>query len=313
MHPAFSVLFFTVTSGVGYGLMMTLILSHLTGTGSLSQPGAIVGVGIFSLILISAGLLSSTFHLANPKNAWRAFSRFKTSWLSREGVFAVIYYPFALLYLLLAWLAEGAVTTGIQIVGSLTLALGLITVFTTSMIYASLKTIRQWHNALTPINYILFSTLSGLLFFNAASALLNGELSSTLILVTLITLVLSAIAKFVYFYWIGKPAGTTIKTATTFTNASVRLFDTGHSADNFLQKEFSYKVGPQTLTTLRWLCLLMCFVIPFVITYMQASTTIAALAAIAALLCYGGLLIERWLFFAEAKHVVRLFYGDKQV
>lgn len=313
MHPAFSVLFFTVTSGVGYGLMMTLILSHLTGTGSLSQPGPIVGVGILSLILISAGLLSSTFHLANPKNAWRAFSRFKTSWLSREGVFAVIYYPFALLYLLLAWLAEGAVTTGIQIVGSLTLALGLVTVFTTSMIYASLKTIRQWHNALTPINYILFSTLSGLLFFNAASALLNGKLSPTLVLITLITLVLSAIAKLVYFYWIGKPAGTTIKTATTFTNASVRLFDTGHSADNFLQKEFSYKVGPQTLTTLRWICLLMCFVIPFVITYMQSSNTITTLAAIAALLCYGGLLIERWLFFAEAKHVVRLFYGDQQV
>lgn len=312
MHPAFSVLFFTVTSGAGYGLMMMLILSHLTGTGSLSQPESIVGTGILALVLATAGLLSSAFHLANPKNAWRAFSRFKTSWLSREGVFAVLYYPVALAYLTLTWLTEGSVTTGVQIAGCLTLALGLITVFTTSMIYASLKTIRQWHNALTPINYLLFSTLSGLLLFNATAALLNESLSATLLLITLIILVLSAASKLVYFFWIGKPAGTTIKTATTFTTASVRLFDTGHSADNFLQKEFSYKVGPQTLTTLRWISLTFCFIVPFLITLKLTGGVNVTLAVTAALLCYAGLLVERWLFFAEAKHVVRLFYGEQQ-
>ena len=37
---------------------------------------------------MSLGLLSSVLHLANPKNAWRSFSRFRTSWLSREAVFA---------------------------------------------------------------------------------------------------------------------------------------------------------------------------------------------------------------------------------
>ena len=43
---------------------------------------------LISLVLISAGLASSSLHLANPKNAWRAFFRFKTSWLSREAALA---------------------------------------------------------------------------------------------------------------------------------------------------------------------------------------------------------------------------------
>jgi DMSO reductase anchor subunit len=33
----------------------------------------------------------------------------------------------------------------------------------------------------------------------------------------------------------------------------------------------------------------------------------------AAVSCVAGLLAERWLFFAEARHVVRLYHGARQV
>jgi DMSO reductase anchor subunit len=33
--------------------------------------------------------------------------------------------------------------------------------------------------------------------------------------------------------------------------------------------------------------------------------------AAAAVLCLAGLLAERWLFFADARHTVRLFHGDR--
>jgi DMSO reductase anchor subunit len=33
----------------------------------------------------------------------------------------------------------------------------------------------------------------------------------------------------------------------------------------------------------------------------------------AALLMMGGLVVERWLFFAEAKHTVMLYYGAARV
>ena len=42
--------------------------------------------------LITGGLLASTAHLGRPERAWRAFSQWRTSWLSREGVMAVATY-----------------------------------------------------------------------------------------------------------------------------------------------------------------------------------------------------------------------------
>ena len=103
MHPAFSVLVFTVMSGAGYGLITLLVLAQLFGLAQVQDGTVLLSAGVLSFLLISGGLVSSTLHLANPKNAWRAFSRFKTSWLSREAVFAILFYPFMLLYLLGAW------------------------------------------------------------------------------------------------------------------------------------------------------------------------------------------------------------------
>ena len=101
MHPALSVIFFTVASGAGYGLFVLLAIAHLFGLVDVDGNTMLWG-GVLSLFLITAGLLSSVGHLANPKNAWRAFFRFRTSWLSREGVFAVLFYPFGFFYLLAA-------------------------------------------------------------------------------------------------------------------------------------------------------------------------------------------------------------------
>jgi DMSO reductase anchor subunit len=97
MHPAFSVIFFTVASGAGFGLFSLLFIADFFKLGGSFSNDQLVAGGLIALALVVFGLLSSTFHLANPKNAWRAFSRFRTSWLSREGVFAVVFMPLALI------------------------------------------------------------------------------------------------------------------------------------------------------------------------------------------------------------------------
>ena len=111
MHPAFSVLIFTVTSGAGYGLLAWLGAGQLLGfTQTLTVNQQIV-IGLMAMVLVSIGLASSTMHLANPKNAWRSFSRFRTSWLSREAVFAILLYPVAGLYAAaIFWQWPGALT-----------------------------------------------------------------------------------------------------------------------------------------------------------------------------------------------------------
>src|SRR6188472_40678 len=88
MHPAYSVILFTTASGAGYGLLALLGLVGLNhGPASSFAFGATCMV--IALGLIALGLLSSTFHLGRPERAWRAFSQWRSSWLSREGVFSV--------------------------------------------------------------------------------------------------------------------------------------------------------------------------------------------------------------------------------
>ncbi len=309
MHPAFSVLVFTVMSGAGYGLITLMALGHLLGLPQLQDSSVLLTGGVVSFVLISGGLLSSTLHLANPKNAWRSFSRFKTSWLSREAVFAVLFYPFVLGYLTNIWVNGAEVNAIAQLTGFGAALLAMVTLFCTSMIYASLKTIRQWNTSLTPVNYIALGLMSGSLLLAAVQASVAGDLSSVLHNLAIGLVVLGAVVKLIYLFWIGKPAGSTINTATGFTQASVRLLDQGHTSNGFLNNEFGYTLEANKLMRLRVLMVGIAFVMPFFLLL----TSSAGLLALAAILTIIGLLVERWLFFAEARHVVRLFHGDQRV
>src|SRR3546814_7492212 len=88
MHPAKSVILFTTASGAGYGLIAWLgVLAALCLLPAERWFGLVAfGLGLGLVVL---GLLSSTLHLGRPERAWRAFSQWRSSWLSREGVAAV--------------------------------------------------------------------------------------------------------------------------------------------------------------------------------------------------------------------------------
>ena len=88
MHPAFSVIFFTTLSGMGYGLWV-FIGSQILLSDPANPQKNLSGL-LLGFLLVAIGLSSSTLHLGKPLRAWRAFSQWRTSWLSREGVLAVI-------------------------------------------------------------------------------------------------------------------------------------------------------------------------------------------------------------------------------
>ena len=99
MKPALSVIFFTVSSGAGLGLLVWLLVASLMAD-HIRMDGVTFYKGVLIAgLLITAGLLSSTLHLANRKNAIYALTRARTSWLSREGLLAVVLYPLAALHL----------------------------------------------------------------------------------------------------------------------------------------------------------------------------------------------------------------------
>lgn len=310
MHPAFSVIFFTVASGAGYGLFILMALAYILGFVEFDK-GSILTGGLLSLTLISAGLLSSTLHLANPKNAWRAFFRFKTSWLAREGVFAVLFYPVALLFMLGVWVnADKSAYNGlVAVIGLAALALALATLFSTGMIYGCLKTIRQWNTALTPTNYILLGLATGSILLVLVLAL-NSKPTIAVASLSVALLAVAAVSKAIYYFWVRTVTGPTINTATGFTRAQVRLFDTGHTAGTFLTDEFAYFAPAKLLLALRITVFVAGFFIPlFFIGLIALGLQSSMLVFLAVLAGFTGIGAERWLFFAEARHVIRLYHG----
>ncbi len=165
MHPAFSVVFFTTATGAGYGL---LALLGMLGALGFVQPDFWLGFTGMALALglITAGLLSSTGHLGRPERAWRAFSQWRSSWLSREGVLSVATYVPAGLFGI-GWVLLGRIDGWITAAGLIAACGAVATVCATGMIYASLKPIAQWHSPYTLPGYLIFSAMSGLLLLNA--------------------------------------------------------------------------------------------------------------------------------------------------
>nr|CAA6827927.1 MAG: Anaerobic dimethyl sulfoxide reductase chain C (EC [uncultured Thiotrichaceae bacterium] len=308
MHPAFSVIFFTVASGAGYGLFILLAVAHIFGLTDIDAPTVLTG-GILSLFLITAGLLSSVGHLANPKNAWRAFFRFKTSWLSREGVFAVAFYPVAMLYILGVWLNDAGPNGLVALLGLSSIAIALATVFSTGMIYGCLKTIRQWNTALTPANFILLGLATGSTLL-AMVLSLHGKEVAAMAGLSAALLALAAVTKAIYYFWMKTVTGPTINTATGFTRAKVRLLDTGHTAGTFLTDEFGYQANTGLIALLKTSVFGLGFIVPLLSMITVANGVGGAfLAVVAVLFALAGVGAERWLFFAEARHVVNLYHG----
>jgi sulfite dehydrogenase (quinone) subunit SoeC len=307
VKPALSVIFFTVSSGAGLGLMFLLVLSRFSHSPTASPQwwAAAIAAGV----LLTAGLISSTLHLANRKNAWRAFARFKTSWLSREGVFAVAIYPLAGVYLWGVYHQQRGIVVG---VGLLLLLACAAVLYCTAMIYACLKTIPRWNNWQTQLTFPVLGLMSGsllLLAFVPQARPFAGPMAMGM-------LVLGAMLKLSYVLRFKRSDGT----HTTINQAlqpvrkqqagQVRLLDVGHSAGTFLTNEFMFEVARGKATQLRSAMWVLGFILPLIIVLASTNPLAVWVAALSSLI---GLLCERWLFFAEAQHVVRLYHGQSSI
>lgn len=322
MHPAYSVIFFTVASGAGYGLLF--LLGAYAVAGGLPLDTAFGWVSfVAAFALVSAGLLSSFAHLGHPERALMAFSQWRTSWLSREGVLAVAAYVPAGLFAL-AWLLfsdrvapGGGGETLLTVLAAATMVLSLVTVYATAQIYASLKPIRQWNNAYVPLVYPGLAFTSGAVLLNALAALFAGPRGGMAVL-ALVALGVGYGVKELYWRHIDNSAPRSSAESATGLGkfGSVRLLDPPHTEENYLQKEMGFRIARKHARRLRHIVRGLGFAAPAAAVaigwaggWAGADWLHAALGTLAVACLAGGLLIERWLFFAEATHTVTLYYG----
>lgn len=290
MHPAPSVIFFSVFSGLGFGLLIWLGL----GVPAVTGWSAFAFFAIAYLLAVG-GLISSTFHLGHPERALKAFTQWRSSWLSREAWCAVA------ALVLMAIYGAGLVFLGTRftLIGVLGAVFSLATVFTTSMIYTQLKTVPRWHMPLTPLNFLSLSVAGG--------ALLAGQVQGALLLVLIAGAIQAAT------WMLGdsrlKESGTDMASATQLGGVGkVRAFEPPHTGTNYLLREFVHVIGRKHSSKLRIISLALMSLLPVVLLLLPFNHFLAVIAVIAHV---AGVLTARWLFFAEAEHVVGLYYGKR--
>lgn len=309
MHPAYSVIVFTVASGAGFGLMAWLALWLLWQPHGTAALFILLGFGT-AFVLSVAGLLSSMLHLGRPERAWRAFSQWRTSWLSREGVTAVAALGLAALLALAALFDLPVVLQ--RLLALPTLVLAVATVWCTGMIYESLTTIRAWNHALTTEIYVVQSLASGAVLLITLLALL-GWLAPTAVWIGVALLLIGAVLKLVYWNSIDHaPRSLTAEAATGLGDfGKVRPLLEAHTQANYVMREMGYVVGRRHADKLRLIAIAAGFAIPAValLLILPAPSLAGVWTVIATLSMALGLLVERWLFFAEAQHVATLYYG----
>ena len=336
MRPTFSIILFTVLSGVGYGLWFLIGLGlavhwpvcGLRGAVSESglsltlcgPPGAVHYSLLAAFLLVSTGLLSSLGHLGQPQRAWHALSQWRSSWLSREGVASILtFVPATLLIAILFAIPRMDVAMslldGLRPLGAL-LAIGSVaTVFCTANIYACLKPIRAWHNRYVVPAYLLLGLYGGALCLWALATLPGAGLAhETPALLGGLVVVAALCAGLKVFYWRhidgddtpGAGHATGLDTLGT-----ARSFEQPHTEENYLTHEMGFVLARKHARKLRAIALIAGFVVPAVLAALGLAmpATRGILAWLVLVSGMSGIFVERWLFFAEAKHAVMAYYA----
>jgi DMSO reductase anchor subunit len=315
MHPALSIVFFTTSSGAGFALLVLLGIGAPLGVLPASQGFGFAALAI-AVLLAAGGLASSVLHLGRPERAWRAFSQWRSSWLSREGVFSVFtFLPTAIFGI--GWVFFGVTGGLVGLCGILAAALAAATIYCTGMIYASLRPIHQWHNSWVVPNYFMLGLMSGFLILDFLVRLWPGRPWGMALLSLIVTLAAWWTKERYWLFIETTSARSTVASATLLgSRGRVRILETPHTEENYLLKEMGFVIARKHGVRLRRVVRLAGFVLPALLSLFAllfGGTIGVVMAGLSVASAALGLIAERWLFFAEAKHTVTLYYGAEAV
>jgi DMSO reductase anchor subunit len=308
VNPAFSVVFFTTLAGVAQGIVVGLAVAA-------GLPGITVGPGFAltmlgtAVVLLVVALGCSFLHLGRPARAWRSATMWRTSWLSRE----VIVLPALIGVVALWWamLRAGAPSAWTSVVLPLAaLVLAALLWLCTAMIYACLRFIEEWAHPLTLAGFVLTGLSSGLLVLTAA-AQVAGDTSfaqGTGTAAAVVTL-LAGVARVAALRRNARLRHrSTLQSATGIAAARLVQTSMGMSAGSFNTREFFHRASASTVRQARVVLVVLGFAVPALLAALGLATAASWpwLAAVAVQL--PGLIVDRWFFFAQAKHPQNLYY-----
>lgn len=311
MHPAFSVIFLTTLIGVAQGLFSALLVGQVyeLADPAVSFSDNFYAIGaLLSLLFCGGGLIASVFHLGRPERGWRAFSQWRTSWLSREVIMLPTFMFFVFLYMVMVF--SGASTASVLLVGLLGLIASFLLFYCTGMIYACLTFLREWATPLTIANFILFGCASGFTFASFYAAISAPELVETFAWFAIVFTVMSLGTR----YWtlvrnaeLKKNAKTTTQTATGFRGQVVQRSQ-GQMGGSYNTREFFHGATELFVKKVKSIFMVLVFPVPIVLLFLGMGSESAFMLFLAFATQYVGLLAERWYFFAQVNHPQNIYY-----
>lgn len=315
MKPVSTVIYFTIASGAGYGMIVVLSILSLIDKLDYIFNAKIIIISL-SFFLIASGLLTSTIHLGHPERALRTLGQWRKSWLSRKVLLALSALGSTILFYY-SWLAlHHEILLKFFLIFSALLS--ILTVYCTAKIYSSLKNVPTWNNPFVPVLYILYSVISGSLilfliffYYKIYSILLNNFI--------LILLPTAFFIKILYWYTIKNLKISNIKTTKELnSDKEINFFEDPSIRKNFLTNEIISNIDNKSSFILRSSCIILTYITPFYCLIQTPTLVVNDDVAfitylISNILAIVGIIIERWLFFIESKHTVSLYYRNNAI
>jgi DMSO reductase anchor subunit len=308
MKPAWSMIFFTTLSGTGQGLFITLAAvdaAQATGQAAGAGGALFVAGAVLTVLLCGAGLVAATFHLGHPMRAWRAMSMWRTSWLSREVIVLPVFIAVAAAWGLARW--AGAPTFALGLIGC---ALALLLYLCTGMIYGAVAVIREWATPLTPLSFAAMGLASGSLVAAALAAALAPALAGPLAAAALLATAAAAAVRGATLWRNARLAPkTTLQTALGIRHPRIVQTSQGMMGGSFGTREFVHGQTEQVVRLTRLGAALAGFMLPAAALALVATQPGVGVLALLCVLQALGLLAERWIFFADARHPQTLYHA----
>jgi DMSO reductase anchor subunit len=307
MNPAFSVVFLTTLIGAGQGLFLALFGAELLGFGA-DDPGEralLAAGGVVALGFTALGLLASVFHLGRPERGWRAASMWRTSWLSREVIALPAFMGLVFVWSVAHWVGSPATLW----IGWLA-ALACVALFVcTGMVYASIRFLQEWASAFTLVNFTLLGLASGFVLATALAAYAAPEWAGGYGLLAFVLTVAGAIGRGLSLQRNArlKPKST-LQSAIGIRHPKIAQRSMGFMGGSFNTREFFHGRPAGFLRQVKWVFLVLAFLIPLLLLALGLVNGAPALLALAFVVQYLGLLAERWYFLAQANHPQNLYY-----
>jgi anaerobic dimethyl sulfoxide reductase subunit C (anchor subunit) len=153
---------FTLLTQMAVGAFLTLGALDVWAGGLTGQPsahaltnGALLATGP----VVAAALFASLLHLGTPRNAWRSLANLRSSWLSREVLFALGFAGLGGLFAALRWSGAGAPALRSWVALAAGLC-GIALVYAMARVYR-LRTVKSWDTPLTAVSFFATTLLLG--------------------------------------------------------------------------------------------------------------------------------------------------------